>query len=89
MAREVDKVWEEPYGDRRQEIVVIGVKMDRAVPTAALDAALVTEEELAQGPEAWSKWADEVSPAPDDHLAGPASCGSSREEPPAKVQKVS
>jgi len=48
--------WAEPWGDRRQEIVFIGAEMDRAAIEAALDAALVAEEEFA--PALWQGMAD-------------------------------
>lgn len=44
----------EPYGDRRQEIVIIGRHMDPAVLKARFDACLLTDEEYAQGPDAWA-----------------------------------
>ncbi|WP_225026234.1 GTP-binding protein [Xinfangfangia pollutisoli] len=39
--REMAAKWQEPWGDRRQEIVFIGHGMDEAAIRAALDAALV------------------------------------------------
>ena len=47
-------MWEAPYGDRRQEIVFIGADMDRAELERRLDAALVTPEEMEQGPASWA-----------------------------------
>jgi G3E family GTPase len=52
-APHLEASWAEPWGDRRQELVLIGVGMDRAALTASLDACLLTEPELAGGPAAW------------------------------------
>lgn len=37
----IQALWEEPHGDRRQELVFIGASMDEAALRAALEAALV------------------------------------------------
>lgn len=41
--------WDERFGDRRQELVFIGQRMDQARWRAALDESLLTEEEFARG----------------------------------------
>jgi G3E family GTPase len=46
--------WQEPYGDRRQEIVFIGVRMDEAALRRQLNACLLTAAELRQGTRAWA-----------------------------------
>lgn len=45
--------WEEPYGDRQQELVIIGMEMNKALLSASFDACLLTDAELALGMEAW------------------------------------
>lgn len=55
---EILKSFAGPYGDRRQELVFIGVEMDRERITKRLDEALLTNTELAAGPKAWLNFAD-------------------------------
>jgi G3E family GTPase len=54
----IGKVWEPVFGDRRQEIVFIGVGMDRASLEARLNDALLTPREMTGGPQAWSQLKD-------------------------------
>jgi G3E family GTPase len=49
-------LWEEPFGDRRQELVLIGRDMDRAALTAALTACQLTDDEMLAGPAAWDRY---------------------------------
>jgi len=53
---EVAEKWQEPWGDRRQEIVFIGADTDRAALTTALDAALVPSTDFT--PDVWSDLPD-------------------------------
>ncbi|WP_367898530.1 zinc metallochaperone GTPase ZigA [Leptospira sp. WS58.C1] len=55
---EIESVWEEPYGDRRQELVLIGQNLDREKMTRVLDSCLVSEEEYAGGPKLWKTFSD-------------------------------
>jgi G3E family GTPase len=50
--------WQEPWGDRRQEIVFIGVGMDEASLRSDLDACLLTDAEMKGGAKAWARLPD-------------------------------
>ncbi|MDF3886216.1 zinc metallochaperone GTPase ZigA [Cupriavidus basilensis] len=56
-----------PYGDRRQELVLIGQDLDRPALEALLDACLLTDAEMADGPDAWAQYPDPF-PSWDDGL---------------------
>ena len=47
-----------PYGDRRQELVVIGIELDQAALEADLNECLLTDDEFAAGPETWQHFTD-------------------------------
>jgi len=49
---------QEPYGDRRTEIVIIGRNMDPAALTQRLESCLLNDEEMAAGPSAWADYSD-------------------------------
>ena len=52
--------WTEEFGDRNSEFVCIGIKMDKDKLMEALQAALLTDDELLKGKESW-KDLDDVS----------------------------
>jgi len=49
----IEKDWDKTFGDRKNEIVIIGQDMDPPAITAALDKCLATPEEIASG-----RWED-------------------------------
>lgn len=53
----LEDIWSEPFGDRRQEIVFIGAKMNRAQIEQQLNTALLTDAEMAE-PEKWELYRD-------------------------------
>ena len=55
-----------PYGDRHQELVFIGHEMNQQRVTDTLDQCLLTDDELAQGPEAWAVFDDPFPPIEDE-----------------------
>jgi len=66
---EILRDFAEPYGDRKQEFVFIGMQMDEAALRRGLDACLLSDDEMAGGAERWALLAD---PFPSWHVA-PAS----------------
>ena len=54
--RRIQQKWDERVGDARQEIVLIGMDMDEAALRARFDACLLTNIEMAEGPEVWATW---------------------------------
>ncbi len=60
--------WVDPWGDRRQELVFIGVEMNDSELVRGLDACLLTEAEMAKGEPSWSHLEDPF--AASDHGEG-------------------
>ena len=56
--------WDPRWGDRMQEIVVIGIDVDRAALERRLDACLLDDELAASGPRTWSLLDDPFEPLP-------------------------
>ena len=54
--------WEEPYGDRRQELLLLGPGLDEAALVKALNRCLLNDEEFSDGPASWQNFKD---PFPD------------------------
>jgi G3E family GTPase len=52
------KLWDPVWGDRRQEIALIGIGLDEAALCADLDACLLTEREMREGPARWQRYQD-------------------------------
>jgi hypothetical protein len=48
----------EPYGDRQQELVFIGIGLNEKTLRDELDACLLTPAEEAEGISAWESFAD-------------------------------
>ena len=62
-----DEDGNETIGDRRQELVMIGLNLDRDAWQAKLDACLLGDMEFADGPDAWLAYDDPFPQWDDDH----------------------
>lgn len=55
---EIRSAFQPPYGDRRQELVFIGIGFDPIALQSALDACLLSDDEFNAGPQAWALYED-------------------------------
>lgn len=58
---EIDSVSQSEFGDRRQELVIIGADMNHDMVRAVFDSCLLTEAEMSLGTQAWRKFPDPFS----------------------------
>jgi G3E family GTPase len=65
---EIEAIWEEPWGDRRQELVIIGANLAPDL-LGQLDRACLSDAEIDLGPESWAEIED---PFPAWRIAGSA-----------------
>ncbi|HHX8675316.1 zinc metallochaperone GTPase ZigA [Vibrio alginolyticus] len=49
----INEIWQEPYGDMRQELVFIGQGLEQKKLIARLNECLLTEDEMEQGLDYW------------------------------------
>lgn len=59
---ELESDWDDEWGDRRQELVIISHELDHDAVSEALTACLLTDEEMATGPSSWSRFKDPFGP---------------------------
>ena len=64
----VMKDFQEPYGDRRQELAIFGLGINQSELTARFDACVLTDAEMEMGPEGWRAFEDpfELDWSPND-----------------------
>ena len=59
-------LWQEPFGDRQQEIVIIGQDLDQEAISHALDTCLCPDDDIDKGPDAWNEMYAETDPFYED-----------------------
>ena len=55
---ELERNWSDPWGDRRQELVLIGQGLDRERYARMFDQCLLTDAEMELGPARWATFED-------------------------------
>lgn len=70
LRKDIESDWQEPYADRRQEIVFIGTDMDKQWIIDKLDHCLLTDDEMKGGEGAWSQMPDPFPGLDLDAFAG-------------------
>ena len=60
--------WDPKVGDARQELVLIGMGMDEPALRDQLDACLLSDAEMAQGPAVWTGWRHSFVDWPDSKI---------------------
>ena len=68
LVAELNAVWDEVWGDRRQELILIGQDLDTAAVTDALNNCLLTDSEMQSGPSSWSRLEDPFGSWDAEHI---------------------
>lgn len=58
--KDLELIWHETHGDRRQEIVLIGRSLDEGAVVRALNECLVSDVEMEGGQDAWNSICEEA-----------------------------
>lgn len=67
---ELESVWDEIWGDRRQELVIIGQNLNHEAVKSSLDSCLLSDAEMKSGPASWQNLPDPFGPWAVDEEGG-------------------